>query len=275
VAAIAPGRIKAIDIAPAAIPASQEQVALLAPKAPRLVFPLPPAPYETTCPVSYGSAAPTAEPAEEAISSAPFGVRLALAASEQTKAFVIYDDKYRQISRAGGDVPALYGVCTDVVIRAYRALGIDLQMLIQASRLGAGDPNIDHRRTETLRRYLTRYGQSLPVTPYGEDYQPGDIVTYWRPQNSGSRSHIAVVASTLGPSGRPMIIHNRGWGPQVEDGLFVDRITGHYRYDGAARPPLPPQLATTTARPFPLGTPAMPITLRTTGSIAAEKPNGL
>ncbi len=276
VATVAPVLTRPNEIAPPVIATKRETIAMLAPpRTPSLLIPLPPAPYETSCPVSYGSAGLPAEPAEEAIGSAPFGVRLADAALEQTRSFVIYDDKYRQISRAGGDVPALYGVCTDVVIRAYRALGIDLQTLVQASRLGAGDPNIDHRRTETLRRYLARYGQSLAVTPYGEDYRPGDVVTYWRPQNSGSRSHIAVVADKLGPSGRPMIIHNRGWGPQVEDALFVDRITGHYRYDGASRPPLPPQLAASPARPFTTTAPATPITLRTTRPLAAEKPNGL
>ena len=73
------------------------------------------------------------------------------------------------------------------------------------------------------------------MTDFAEDYQPGDVVTYHRPQNQHSRSHIAIVSDRLGPSGRPMIVHNRGWGPQLEDGLFVDEITGHYRR-GAPRP---------------------------------------
>lgn len=251
------------------------ELAGLAPSYPALLVPLPPSPYELSCPVTYASAAPTEDEPDSAVSSAPFGERLATAAAGQTKHFVIYDDKYRQISRAGGDVPALYGVCTDVIVRAYRSLGIDLQTLVQASRLGAGDPNIDHRRTETLRRFLARYGQTLPVTPFGEDYRPGDIVTYWRPQNSGSRSHIAVVAATRGPSGNPMIIHNRGWGPQVEDGLFVDRITGHYRYDGAARPSVPPELASTKAKPFPLAPAATRAAAQSTGSLPVAGQNGL
>ena len=274
--AVAPPAQRAQPVAPPAVSTQQQSVAMLAPpRSPSLLLPIPPLPYETSCPVTYASAAPADEFGDGPAATAPFGERLALAAAGQIKHFVIYDDKYRQISRAGGDVPALYGVCTDVVVRAYRALGVDLQTLVQASRLGAGDPNIDHRRTETLRRFLARYGQSLAVTPFGEDYLPGDIVTYWRPQNSGSRSHIALVAADRGPSGRPMIIHNRGWGPQMEDGLFVDRITGHYRYDGANRPPLPPQLATSPARPFAVTPPATPITLRTTGSVEARKPNGL
>lgn len=274
--AVAPPALRAPAVAPPTVSTQQQSVAVLAPpRSPSLLLPIPPSPYETSCPVTYASAAPADDFGDSAAAMAPFGERLAIAAASQIKHFVIYDDKYRQISRAGGDVPALYGVCTDVVVRAYRALGVDLQTLVQASRLGAGDPNIDHRRTETLRRFLARYGQSLAITPFGEDYKPGDIVTYWRPQNSGSRSHIALVAAERGPSGRPMIIHNRGWGPQMEDGLFVDRITGHYRYDGANRPPLPPQLATSPARPFAVTPPATPITLRTTGSVEARKPNGL
>lgn len=168
-----------------------------------------------------------------------FGFRLAQAARAQLGEFVIYNDAYRRLSYPMGDVAKLYGVCTDVVIRAYRALGVDLQVAVQRARVGAGDTSIDHRRTETLRRFFARAGQSLPVTSYAEDYQPGDIVTYDRPQNSGSRSHIAVVSDVMSPTGRPMIIHNRGWGPQLEDGLFVDRITGHYRFDGQMRSPMP------------------------------------
>ncbi|MCB1504506.1 MAG: DUF1287 domain-containing protein [Hyphomicrobiaceae bacterium] len=165
---------------------------------------------------------------------ASFGARLAEAARRQLSSFVIYDDAYRSITYPRGDVPPLYGVCTDVVIRAYRALGIDLQVAVQKARVGSGDRNIDHRRTETLRRFFARVGENLPVTSYAEDFLPGDIVTYARPQNTGSssRSHIAIVSDVVAPSGRPMILHNRGWGPQLEDALFVDRITGHYRYAG-------------------------------------------
>ncbi len=133
-----------------------------------------------------------------------------------------------------GDVAGLYGVCTDVVVRAYRALGIDLQELIYTTKAGRGDRNIDHRRVDIVRKFLQTYGQSLAVSEFAEDYRPGDIVTYYRPQNRSSTSHIAVVSDTLAPSGRLMIIHNRGWGPQLEDALFVDKITGHYRYSGMA-----------------------------------------
>ena len=166
-----------------------------------------------------------------------FGTRLAAAARRQLDEFVVYNAAYRRISYPRGDVSSLFGVCTDVVIRAYRDLGIDLQVAVQQARVGSGDRNIDHRRTETLRRFFGRAGTNLPVTTFAEDYLPGDIVTYARPQNTGpaSRSHIAIVSDVIAQSGRPLIIHNRGWGPQLEDALFVDRITGHYRYAGADR----------------------------------------
>ncbi|MCB1521668.1 MAG: DUF1287 domain-containing protein [Hyphomicrobiaceae bacterium] len=157
------------------------------------------------------------------------GMRLAAAAHEQLGGFVIYNEAYRRISYPMGDVAPLYGVCTDVVIRAFRGVGIDLQVAVKLSGVGRGDTNIDHRRTDVLRRLFERAGAAVPVTSFAEDYLPGDIVTYARPQNSGSRSHIAMVSSVRAPSGRPMIVHNRGWGPMLEDALFVDAITGHYR----------------------------------------------
>jgi uncharacterized protein YijF (DUF1287 family) len=184
-----------------------------------------------TC-VASASPKTAPRPASAPESPAAFGLRLAAAARAQLDDFVIYNDKYRNISYPMGDVPSLFGVCTDVVVRAYRALGLDLQALVHEARVGSGDTNIDHRRTEVLRRFFTARGASLSVTDFSEDYRPGDIVTYYRPQNRGSRSHIAIVSDVIAPSGRPMIIHNRGWGPQMEDALFVDRITGHYRYRG-------------------------------------------
>ena len=167
--------------------------------------------------------------------SPEFGRALAAAALRQTSDFVVYTDKYRRMSFPMGDVPALFGVCTDVVIRAYRAVGIDLQANIHAAHIGPADTSIAHRRTFTMRRYFASRGASVPITDFPEDYLPGDIVTYDRPQNHGSRDHIAIVSDMVAPSGRPMIVHNRGWGPQLEDALFVDRITGHYRYSGATR----------------------------------------
>lgn len=165
-----------------------------------------------------------------------FGKALAAAAIRQTGDFVVYTDKYRHMSFPMGDVPSMFGVCTDVVIRAFRGLGIDLQARIHAAHIGSGDKSIAHRRTFTLRRYFASRGASLPITTFAEDYAAGDIVTYHRPQNRGSRDHIAIVTDIIARSGRPMIVHNRGWGPQLEDALFVDRITGHYRYRGRTEP---------------------------------------
>ncbi len=191
---------------------------------PRSTASAPLRPGETLLP---GEALRTADPAA-------FGLSLAKAAESQVGGFVIYNDAYRNISYPMGDVNRLFGVCTDVVVRAYRALGLDLQALVHEARAGTGDTSIDHRRTEILRRFFAARGESLPVTTFPEDYRPGDIVTYHRPQNRGARAHIAIVSSVVAPSGRLMIVHNRGWGPELEDALFVDQITGHYRYRGPA-----------------------------------------
>lgn len=161
-----------------------------------------------------------------------FGHALADAATAQTAELVIYNETYRAIAYPGGDVAPLYGVCTDVVIRAFRALGIDLQTLVRQSGAGTGDPSIDHRRTDILRRFFERAGAALPITEFADQYKPGDIITYLRPQNYGVPSHIAIVTGIVGPSGRPMIVHNRGSGIQIEDALFVNQITGHFRFDG-------------------------------------------
>ncbi len=161
-----------------------------------------------------------------------FGLALSDAAKAQSQELVVYNARYMQIAYPRGDVPALFGVCSDVVIRAYRALDIDLQELVHQSRTGPTDTSIDHRRTELLRKFFATHGESLPVSPYSEDFLPGDIVTYYRPQNKSSTAHIAIVTDELAPSGRPMIAHNRGWGVQLEDALFVDQMTGHYRFRG-------------------------------------------
>lgn len=161
-----------------------------------------------------------------------FGEALAAAAHDQLNDVVIYNARYARIAYPLGDVAPIYGVCTDVVVRAYRTLGIDLQQLIFTTKSGRGDAHIDHRRVEVLRRFLDRFGEKRPLTDFPEDYLPGDIVTYYRPQNRSSTAHIAIVSNRIAPSGRHMIIHNRGWGPQLEDALFVDKITGHYRFGG-------------------------------------------
>ncbi|WLQ13193.1 DUF1287 domain-containing protein [Hahella aquimaris] len=170
-----------------------------------------------------------------------FSQRLSTAALERTNHQVVYDGSYRRIPYPNGDVPANTGVCTDVVIRAYRQLGVDLQQEVHEDMrqhfsrypkiwgLKKPDANIDHRRVPNLQTYFSRHGQSLPVTDKAEDYQPGDLVTWMLP---GNLPHIGIVVDKKHwLSGRPMIVHNIGRGPKLEDMLFDYPITGHYRYE--------------------------------------------
>lgn len=170
-----------------------------------------------------------------------FSTRLAHAALDRTQVTVRYEPAYVKLSYPGGDVPADTGVCTDEVIRAYRALGLDLQKLVHEDMnahfsryprnwgLGAPDRNIDHRRVPNLQTFFKRHGQSLPVTQNEADYLPGDLITC---TVAGRLPHIGIVVP--GPHGgtRPWIVHNIGAGPQMEDVLFTWPLTGHYRFTG-------------------------------------------
>lgn len=164
------------------------------------------------------------------------------AASAQTTENITYNGAYFRITYPMGDIPAQYGVCTDVVIRAYRKLGIDLQQLVHEdirhnfSRYPAKkiwgqtkpDANIDHRRVPNLQTFFSHHGKKLAVTNNGADYQPGDLVTWMLP---GNLPHIGLVTDQYSADGqRPLIIHNIGAGPKLEDRLFAYPITGHYRY---------------------------------------------
>ncbi|MCU7960211.1 MAG: DUF1287 domain-containing protein [gamma proteobacterium symbiont of Bathyaustriella thionipta] len=157
---------------------------------------------------------------------------------------VFYNGNYRKIDYPGGDVPAYIGVCTDVVIRAYRELGIDLQKDVHEDMsahfqaypeiwgLKRPDSNIDHRRVPNLRRLFERHGKSLPVTQSGKDYKAGDLVTWTVSKNV---PHIGIATAIRSTDGqRPLIVHNIGLGPRLEDMLFDYPITGHYRYTGVA-----------------------------------------
>ena len=159
-----------------------------------------------------------------------FALRLVAAARDQTGFLVIYDPTYRKLDYPMGDVPWYLGVCTDVVVRAYRQLGIDLQVLIHKSGVGSGDKNIDHRRVNVMRKFFARKGRSLAISDKPEDYKPGDLVTYYVPDGTYSKTHIAIVSDRAGLSGVPLVIHNRGWGVLEEDWLFGSKITGHYRF---------------------------------------------
>ena len=170
-----------------------------------------------------------------------FGSSLAKAALERTEQKVIYDGSYHAMSYPGGDVPAGIGVCSDVVIRSYRALDIDLQKLVHEDMrasfasypkiwgLKSTDRNIDHRRVPNLRVFFTRHGQSMGPTRDPEDYLPGDLVS-WNLNESGSLPHIGIISDQKSTDGIPLVVHNIGAGPQIQDMLFDYKITGHYRY---------------------------------------------
>ncbi len=192
------------------------------------------------------TAAPRSIPAPQVVVkptyASPVLERLVAAANERTMHEVEYDSSYFKLDYPNGDVPAEKGVCTDEVIRSYRALGIDLQkevhedMKANFSRyptkfgLTTTDTNIDHRRVPNLRVFFERKGKSLPVTDEAADYKPGDIVTW---DLNVSQTHIGIiVAAPSAAPGRYMIMHNIGAGPQIEDILFSWKITGHYSYTG-------------------------------------------
>jgi uncharacterized protein YijF (DUF1287 family) len=161
------------------------------------------------------------------------GRKLVLAAKELTKIPGGYDPKYLKISYPMGDVPEGWGVCSDVIVRAFRGLGVDLQQLVHTAKLGSGDSNVDHRRVTVLMKFFEKNAQRLAISPYPENYRAGDVVAYDVPWGRSSKWHIAIVTDQLSPSLRPMIVHNRGYGAKLEDALFHKRIIGHYRLDAA------------------------------------------
>lgn len=169
---------------------------------------------------------------------------LIAAAIERTNHAVRYVSSYVHIPYPGGDVPADTGVCTDEVIRAYRAVGIDLQKEVhedmvhnfarypnqQRWGLARPDANIDHRRVPNLMVFFSRKGHVLPAGTRPEDYSPGDLVTW---DLGGGVPHIGIVIDRKSPqSGHYLMVHNMGAGPKMEDVLFSWKITGHYRYFG-------------------------------------------
>jgi uncharacterized protein YijF (DUF1287 family) len=172
-----------------------------------------------------------------------FSRRLSRAALERTSHRVSYDGSYRRLPYPSGDVPDDIGVCTDLVVRAYRKLGIDLQKDLHEEMtahfaafpgrwgLSAPDPNIDHRRVPNLRTLFSRKGIVLRVSRDPEDYVAGDLVTW---MVSETLPHIGIVVDRRSRDGkRPLIVHNIGGGPELEDMLFQYPITGHYRYYGS------------------------------------------
>ena len=170
-----------------------------------------------------------------------FYSRLADSALTLTRQKVIYDPSYYSIGYPGGDVPAGRGVCSDVVIRAYRKMGIDLQVRVHEDMrahfgeyphrwgLTGPDPNIDHRRVPNLMKFFSRQGQQEAITDRPEDYLPGEIVCW---DLGGGIPHIGIVSGLRSVDGlRPLIVHNIGGGQELADCLFRYTIIGHYRYN--------------------------------------------
>lgn len=163
----------------------------------------------------------------------------------QTTLKVTYEPAYVRIKYPGGDVPSNTGVCTDLVIRAYRGVGIDLQKEVHEDMvkrfkdypkmwgMKGPDSNIDHRRVPNLMKYFEHKKSVLKISKNSSDYKPGDIVT-WNLQNknsAGGITHIGIVTNKKNSAGdRYLIAHNIGAGNVLEDMLFSYTIIGHYRF---------------------------------------------
>lgn len=185
-----------------------------------------------------GAASPSPIPTVVSVDS-PQNQKIIASAIKQTKVTRTYDPAYVKLAYPGGDVPMSTGVCTDVVIRAFRSINIDLQKEVYEDMrenfavyprnwgLNAPDTNIDHRRVPNLMTWLKRQGKAKPVTQNGQDYQPGDIVTW---DLGGGQQHIGLVTNIPVNSQRLSIVHNVGSGTKVEDVLFKWKPIGHYRY---------------------------------------------
>lgn len=169
-----------------------------------------------------------------------FYKRLSNAAIELTKDKVVYDPRYYTIPYPNGDVPADKGVCTDVIIRAYRKLGIDLQQKIHEDMkanfrkypkkwgMKSTDKNIDHRRVPNQATFFSRFGSVKKISDKAEDYIVGDIVTW---DLGGGITHIGIVTDRMSADKkRPLIVHNIGQGQVLQDCLFSYKVTGHYTY---------------------------------------------
>jgi uncharacterized protein YijF (DUF1287 family) len=174
-----------------------------------------------------------------------FQLKLAQEARKLTNDQVTYDPQYFKIAYPNGDVPANKGVCTDVIIRAYRKMGIDLQQLVHEDMkahfglypknwgLKSTDKNIDHRRVPNLMVFFERKGQKLSISSKAEDYKPGDIVCW---NLGGGITHIGIVSNQLSEDKkRYKIIHNVGAGQVLEDFIFNYKIIGHYRFSNQSK----------------------------------------
>lgn len=177
-----------------------------------------------------------------ACSQTSFGIKLADSAYSLTKQKVVYDPNYYSIPYPNGDVASNIGVCTDVVIRAYRKHGIDLQKEVHLDMksnfglypkiwgLNRTDTNIDHRRVPNLMVFFSRFGKIKKISSNPNDYLPGDIVCW--DLNGNNKTHIGIVSNKKSRDGkRFLIVHNVGAGQVLEDCLFSWKIIGHYSYE--------------------------------------------
>jgi uncharacterized protein YijF (DUF1287 family) len=174
--------------------------------------------------------------------SQDFELDVVEAALERTNHNVRYDGRYISIPYPNGDVPENIGVCTDVIVRTYRAIGTDLQQLVHEDMVAnfeaypskriwgqnRTDKNIDHRRVPNLQTFLSRQGEKLVISSKASNYKAGNIVTWMLP---GNLPHIGLITNKISVlTGNPMVVHNIGAGPKLDDVLFSYKITGHYRY---------------------------------------------
>jgi len=189
--------------------------------------------------VLFPACVPTPLLADKTAPMLPTGANLVAAARRQVGRTLTYDPAYVVLPYPMGDVPEDRGVCADVVIRALRACGVDLQQAVHEDMksnfsaypkiwgLRRTDRNIDHRRVLNLAIFLKRRGASLPVTREAADYRPGDFVTC---TVAGKLPHIMMVSDRRHAEARPLIVHNIGQGAREEDRLFEFPLNGHFRW---------------------------------------------
>ncbi len=194
----------------------------------------------------FNQAVASAEQADALIStlksSRQFGDGLAAAALAHADDEVHYDPSYYKIAYPNGDVPPNKGVAADVVIRSFRGMDMDLQVLVhedmvenfrhypQLWNASAPDTNIDHRRVENLQRFFERNGETISPSNHAADYKPGDVVV-WSLPNATAESHIGIIVPGPGDrSGEAWVVHNMGAGVKWENVLFYYSIQGHFRF---------------------------------------------
>ncbi|MBX3117539.1 MAG: DUF1287 domain-containing protein [Fimbriimonadaceae bacterium] len=180
-------------------------------------------------------APPQAKPTESPATKIVAGAR------QQLNWGTTYNGAYVRINYPNGDVPKTQGVCTDVVVRAFRHAGYDLQQLIHEDMKTAWssyprypgnskpDPNIDHRRCPNQIAFFKRHGKKLTTSVEAankSEWKPGDVV-FWK--LSSGLDHVGVLTDKRNEKGLPLVIHNLNK-PTEEDVLESYKIVAHFRY---------------------------------------------